>query len=150
MKQEDKIGKTKLVPFDIEKAKNGAKVVTRDGHSVRIGFYDLKHEHLPILGAVQNGVYETPFGFTKDGKFNEGEDSPYDLFIEEEEKERFMTFEEVAMWLTEKPYRQYKIDGNTWIYTYFGYYEEDSNEVADNLLIRENGGDWHRPLVKVK
>ena len=360
------MNKTKLVPFDVEKAKNGAKVVTRCGYPARIGFYDVKNEIYPILALVQDGEYELPYSFTKNGRYhrNENIDSSYDLFIEVEEveetddydpykatvesiadmaeryselqsleelrhfynnvrvkcreaveynkkwcekqgekpadnkpkfqkgdwvididkqgvvhqitkafkdaakhiyaynaetytygifgysyinetvkglrrwnindakdgdvlasreyvvlfkeidrlnikcycsyyfintpnfcanitlqgkclfqpatkeqrellfkkikeagyewnpdkkelkkigevKERFMTYEEVAMWLTEKPYRQYKIDGNTWIYTYFGYYEEDCNEVADNLLIRENGGDWHRPLVEI-
>lgn len=42
MKQEDKMSKTKLVPFDIEKAKHGAKVVTRNGYHVRILCYDLE------------------------------------------------------------------------------------------------------------
>ena len=30
----------KTIPFDIEKAKDGAKVVTRDGREVRIVFFD--------------------------------------------------------------------------------------------------------------
>lgn len=142
--------KTRLIPFDIEKAKQGAKIVTRDGHSVRIGFYDVKNEDFPILGVVQDGIYETPYGFTKDGKINENEDSHYDLFIEEEIEERYMTYYEVAMWLTEKPHRQYKLDGNLWIYSCLSYYEEDGDNIADTILIRENGGEWHKPLVEVK
>lgn len=62
--------KTKLVPFDIEKAKNGAKVVTRNGLSVRIPAYDVKNETYPILGLVklpQSGR-EIVYSFTENGK----------------------------------------------------------------------------------
>lgn len=58
-----------------------------------------------------------------------------------------MTYYEVAMWLTEKPHRQYKVDGCSWIYTHLSYFEKQSNETADDLLIRENGGEWHRPMI---
>ena len=43
---------TKLKPFDLEAAKNGAKVVTRDGHAVRIICYDRKNEEYPIVALV--------------------------------------------------------------------------------------------------
>jgi hypothetical protein len=143
------MNKTKLVPFDIEKAKHGAKIVTRDGHSVRIGLYDIKYKNLnfPIMGVVQEGLYETPYGFTKNGKFNEDEDHPYDLFIEEEVKERLMTYEEVALWLTEMPHRQYKIFRGSCISTNFSYNEESKDEEATDILIREDKGEWHRPTI---
>ena len=142
------MNKTKLVPFDIEKAKQGAKVVTRYGYPVRILCYDLEDSRLPIIAAIRKDGKEIPGQFTIEGNFypNKEEDG-FDLFIEEETKERLMTYEEVAMWLTERPHRQYKIDGNMWIYTYLSYYEDEGNEVADNLLIRENEGDWHRPMI---
>ena len=89
MKQEDKMSKTRLVPFDIEKAKNGAKIVTRCGYPVRVGFYDVKNEDYPILCLVEedNGR-ERSWGYTKNGKYHKKEDidSPYDLFIEEEKE----------------------------------------------------------------
>jgi len=47
--------KTKLIPFDVQKAKDGAKVVTRDGRNVRIGFFNLKgNNSYPFVGAVEN------------------------------------------------------------------------------------------------
>ena len=49
MKQEDKMSKTKLVPFDIERAKNGAKVVTRNGLPAKILDYPVKNEDYPIF-----------------------------------------------------------------------------------------------------
>ncbi len=80
--------KTKLVPFDIEKAKNGAKIVTRTGLNVRIGFQDVKNGANPILGLVSVSDYtETPMFYTKDGRHMEGFVSDYDLFIEEKVEE---------------------------------------------------------------
>lgn len=85
------MNKTKLIPFDIELAKAGAKVVTRIGKTVRVGFYDVKNEDYPILCLVEedNGR-ELSWSYTKNGKYHKDEDidSPYDLFIEEEEKEK--------------------------------------------------------------
>ena len=37
------------------------------------------------------------------------------------------------------------------IYTYYTYNEnEQDEEVPDNFLIRENGGEWREPLVEVE
>lgn len=78
------------VPFDIEKAKQGAKIVTRDGGSARIICYDRKSEDCPIVAAL---TYEGELKkddeeiitFTNDGRyFDDGDESSYDLFIQEE------------------------------------------------------------------
>ena len=85
MKQEDKMSKTKLVPFDIERAKNGAKVVTRNGLPAKIVDYPIKNEDCPILGLVLvDGSREFPLVFTKTGNHYKNSESCYDLFIEEE------------------------------------------------------------------
>ena len=141
---------TKRIPFDAEKAKKGAKVVTRCGYPVRIGLYDAKYENFPILGVIQEEVHETPYCFTKDGKFFEDEDHPYDLFIEEEAKTRYMTFEELALWLIEKPGRQYMRITNRFIGLSFGYYESSKDNKANDYLIREGKGEWQKPLVEVE
>ena len=79
--------KTKLVPFDIEKAKNGAKVVTRSGLPVKIVDYPIKNEDCPILGLVLIEGEEFPLIFTKTGNQYNNTESCYDLFIEEEVEE---------------------------------------------------------------
>lgn len=85
MKQEDKMSKTKLVPFDIERAKNGAKVVTRKGLPARIVDYPIKNEIYPILGLILVDGKEFPLLFTKTGnQYKNCTESRYDLFIEEE------------------------------------------------------------------
>lgn len=80
--------KTKLVPFDIEKAKNGAKVVTRDGLPVKIVDYPIKNEDCPILGLVLIDGKEFPLLFTETGNHYNNSESCYDLSIEEEEEEK--------------------------------------------------------------
>lgn len=81
--------KTKLVPFNIEKAKQGAKVVTRDNYPVRILCYDLEDSRMPIIAAVRKDGKEIPYQYTIEGNFypNKEEDTG-DLFIEEEEQEK--------------------------------------------------------------
>ena len=66
------------------------------------------------------------------------------------EKQRRMTHKELSWWLSEKPYRERKIVGvlHSYIYTFYTYNEnEQDEEVSDNILIRENGGEWREPLV---
>lgn len=59
-----------LKPFDLEAAKNGAKVVTRCGNSVRIVCFDMRDNDCPIVGVVsrENGT-EFSATFTREGKF---------------------------------------------------------------------------------
>ena len=110
--------KTKLVPFNIEAAQAGAKIVTRCGRHVRIGFFDLKDEEHPIVGAVETDGGEVVCSFTKDGRRavedeesrNDAFKNVFDLFIEEEVEEEHNNFEitpdkwylctrEIALWL---------------------------------------------------
>lgn len=79
--------KTKRIPFDLEKAKAGAKVVTRDGLPVKIVDYPIKNEDCPILGLVLIEGKEFPLIFTKTGNHYNNSESCYDLSIEEEVEE---------------------------------------------------------------
>jgi len=81
------MSKTKLMPFDIEKAKNGAKVVTRDGLPAKIVDYPIKNEDCPILGLVLIDGKEFPLLFTETGNHYNNSESCYDLSIEEEVEE---------------------------------------------------------------
>lgn len=77
------------IPFDIEKAQAGAKVVTRDGRTVRIVAYDMENIY-PICAIIrsQEGT-EYPEVYLKDGRYDEdGIENNCDLFIEEESKYR--------------------------------------------------------------
>lgn len=77
----------RVTPFDIEKAKQGAKVVTRDGHNVRILCFDRNSDSYPIVALVQNtnSGEDEIISYTKHGYYFEGVDETGDdLFIEEE------------------------------------------------------------------
>lgn len=79
--------KTKLIPFDAEKAKKGAKVVTRNGLPVKILDYPVKNEDCPILGLVLIEGKEFPMAFTKSGNHYNNTESIFDLFIEEDDSD---------------------------------------------------------------
>ena len=81
------------------------------------------------------------------------EDSAFETFKHcaeiEEPKTRRMTNKELSWWLSEKPHRERKFTRVPYIYTYYTYNEnEQDEEVPDNFLIRENGGEWKEPLVE--
>lgn len=81
------------------------------------------------------------------------EESAFERFkhCAEIEKQRRMTNKELSWWLSEKPHRERKFARAPYIYTYYTYCEnEQDKEVLDNILIRENGGEWREPLVEVE
>ena len=68
-----------------------------------------------------------------------------------EPKTRRMTKKELSWWLSEKPRRERKFTRTSYIYTYYVYCEnEQDEEVPDDFLIREDGGEWREPLVEVE
>lgn len=72
-----------LRPFDLEAAKAGAPVVTRDGRPVRILCTDCKDNNYPIVALINNSGEESVCTFTASGKcLGTGiVDHCYDLFI---------------------------------------------------------------------
>lgn len=146
--------KTKKIPFNIEKAKAGAKIVTRSGLSVRICAYDVVNNY-PIIGLVKSSTSGKEFAmsFTKEGKSLdiENHDSPFDLFIEEKTKKRLMTKQELSDWLKEFPseHREFKyVNGDT-VMGFYSYLEKEANDTLDDdFLIRRNHGNWMKPLIR--
>ena len=68
----------------------------------------------------------------------------------EEPKTRRMTHKELAHWLREKPTREWKYKNGVTVYGYYGYEEKCENEeVLNNILIREDGGEWREPLLEI-
>lgn len=61
--------------FDLEKAKAGAPVCTREGRKVRIVCFDVKGDKYPILALAENpnGVDEDIMWYTRDGKYYDPE-----------------------------------------------------------------------------
>ena len=67
------------------------------------------------------------------------------------ENQRLMTHRELARWLCEKPFREFKYgDGtNCPIYKYHTYTEDEApKEVCEDIRIRDDGGEWLLPLIE--
>ena len=69
----------------------------------------------------------------------------------EEPKTRRMTHKELSHWLRENPTREYKYQTSDCICSIFDYREPmQDEEVFDDILIREDDGEWKEPLVEVE
>ena len=71
----------------------------------------------------------------------------------EEPKTRRMTNKELSRWLREKPTREFKFNGYIGCSVYSIYtYDEDcgDKEVRNDVVIREDDGEWKEPLVEVE
>ena len=81
---------TKLKPFDLEAAKAGAKVVTRNGRPVRIICFDRKNKNEPIVALVNFDYGEQLVTFTIKGKYSDNIPTSYDLFMAPEKHEGYV------------------------------------------------------------
>ena len=82
----EKIGK-KLREFDLEAAKSGKPVCTRDGRKARIICFDAKCADTPIVALVSRNDGEILLRHYKDGKLSVDKDSDADLMMLPEKKE---------------------------------------------------------------
>ena len=80
--------KCNLKPFNLEAAKAGNPVCTRDGRKARIICFDLKNEEYPIVAAIGNDSSETLLCYTINGEIIKGNyKSDKDLMMLSEKKE---------------------------------------------------------------
>ena len=69
----------------------------------------------------------------------------------EEPKTRRMTNKELSLWLRENPTREYKYQTSDFICSTYDYREYvQDEEVHEDVVIREDGGEWREPLVEVE
>lgn len=81
--------KSNLKPFDIQKAREGKPVCTRDGRKARIICFDFRDadEICCIIAAVDYGEAEKIHYYDLYGKYRGGDSSEYDLMMFPEKKE---------------------------------------------------------------
>lgn len=80
--------KEPLRKFDLEAAKSGKPVCTRDGRKARIVCFDLKDKDYPIIAAIQNkDGNELILTYTVEGIYDKGEISALDLIMSLEKHE---------------------------------------------------------------
>lgn len=77
-----------MKPFDLNEAKAGKPVCTRNGDKARIICTDLiGQEHLIIVAVYEpKSNIECVIPYTREGKYSEGDVSEFDLFMAEDEK----------------------------------------------------------------
>ena len=72
-------------------------------------------------------------------------------YCAEIEKPRRMTNKELSRWLREKPTREYKYLTSDFICCDYDYrVENQDKEAHEDILIREDDGEWKEPLVEVE
>ena len=80
--------KKKLIPFDLERAKAGDPVITRDGRDVKILAFDVQN-YYPIVGIckdVRQDKTEVLHTFTARGLVASLSSNPADLFMKPKKK----------------------------------------------------------------
>ena len=81
------------------------------------------------------------------------DDSDYEPYnhCAEIEKQRRMTNKELSRWLREKPTRESKSTIDNYVYSVYSYNENcGDKEVREDVIIREDYGEWREPLVEVE
>ena len=78
--------KLNLKPFDIQKAREGKPVCTRDGRKARIICFDTKGDPCPIIALVEENNIESTYHYDKNGQ-NAYNKSKLDLMMLPEKKE---------------------------------------------------------------
>ncbi len=71
-----------MKPFDLDKAKAGAPVITRDGRKARILSFDLCNRYYPLVAAFKDSDGDEGVdSLTNEGKCLADKDSANDLFM---------------------------------------------------------------------
>lgn len=83
------------------------------------------------------------------------EDSSFCIYCHcaeiEEPKTRRMTHRELSCWLRKNPTRECKYQTSDYICSTYDYREYmQDKEILDDILIREDDGEWREPLVEVE
>lgn len=83
------------------------KVITRDGHDVRIVCTDCKNYEYPIVALVTYDDYEFVVNCTKEGKCHTSNKYKYDLFFAPEKHEGWLNIyrSESGFYLRGNPYK---------------------------------------------
>jgi hypothetical protein len=71
-----------MKPFNLEDAKKGCPICTRDGHKARIICYDCKDKKYPIIALIDENDYEYPVHYTIKGEYSSSSgDNKADLMM---------------------------------------------------------------------
>ena len=98
-----KDSKPTLKEFDLEAAKAGKPVCTRDGRKARIICFDLKNEEYPIVAAIGNDSSETLLCYTINGEIVKGNyKSDKDLMMLPEKRKGWINIHQYDVYKTKE------------------------------------------------
>lgn len=104
-----------------------------------IYFNENKHAHYPIIALSENSAMSVDYKHCAEI---------------EKQRQRRMTNKELARWLRENPTRECTRRNDTddrLVYSIHTYLEICANEEVDDcILIREDDGEWRKPLAEVE
>ena len=113
-----------MKPFNLEQAKAGAPVCTRDGQPARIVCYDLKgYKNYPILALIENTVgAESTISYALNGHQSLDSETGIDLMMASVKREGWVNLytchsgatvtDQCALYQSEKEARSQIIEGN--------------------------------------
>lgn len=90
-----------MKPFNLELAKAGHPVCTRDGRDARIICFDRKDTKYPIIILVNKGKEEVVVSCNLDGQINNSNFNDYDLFMKPTKKEGWINIYEDKLFGTQ-------------------------------------------------
>lgn len=127
--------KLNLKPFDIQKAKEGKPVCTRDGKKARILCYDLKRAEYPIVAAIEprDRFAESVLSYDKNGRFEHNTENNNDLMMLPEKKEGWIN-------IYKGDDKRVAITSN--IYTTQEEALDKANEVLEATYVTTNKIEW--------
>lgn len=70
-----------MKPFNLEEAKSGRSICTRNGKPARIICFDRNEKTYPIVALVDKGPFEAVYTYTNEGRYNAEGFSDFDLLI---------------------------------------------------------------------
>lgn len=95
--------KLNLKPFNIQEAREGKPVCTRDGRRARIICFDLKNEEYPIVAAIGNDSSETLLCYTINGEIIKGNyKSEKDLMMLPEKRKGWINIHQYDVYKTKE------------------------------------------------
>ena len=147
----------KRKPFNINNfiSNEETPVETKNGHKIFIHTtkrINDKFSFYQIIGEMQ--YEDTDWGlyrWSKEGKFDETEDSNRDLVFSLKKTTRRMTNRELSFWLIEHPeeHREFCYKTSDGIFSTYSYWKDrEFHECPDSILIRYNGGEWKEPEIE--
>ena len=112
--------KLNLKPFDIQKAREGKPVCTRDGRKARIICFDRNgYNMFPIVALIMNGDRESDiYTYRPNGTWdNSGNESDKDLMMLPEKKEGWVNVYKERIYSTKEEALEATYDGVTYVDT---------------------------------